>query len=291
MINLLITILLFSGIIVLFKFFEKYKVNNLQALIVNYIVAGILGLVFSKASLNLHVIDKPWFLHAAMIGILFIVVFNFYAFGTQKVGIAISTVANKMSLVIPVIVSLYLYHNDTLTLSKGIGLSFALVGIILASMKDGGLSFKKSYIWIILAIFIGQGIADALFADAQIHYVNQRDNGLFFVVLFLFAAITGIIMLTGKSVKSGLKLESKNIVWGGLLGVVNYFCLYFMGLAIQSKELTSSEVFPMVSMGVVLMSAVIGTLFYNQKLTRGNWIGIGFAILAIAFINFGKYFF
>ncbi len=291
MINLLITILLFSGIIILFKFFEKYKVDNLQALIVNYAVAGTLGLVFSQASLNLHVIDKPWFLHAALIGILFIVVFNFYAFGTQKVGIAISTVANKMSLVIPVIVSLYLYHNDTLTLSKGIGLSFALVGIILASIKDGGLSFKKNYIWIILSIFIGQGIADALFADAQIHYVHPVDNGLFFVILFFFAALTGIVMLTGKSIKAGLKLESKNIVWGSMLGVINYFCLYFMGLAIQSKELTSSEVFPMVSMGVVLMSALIGTLIYKQKLTKGNWIGIGFAILAIAFINFGKYFF
>ena len=291
MINLLITILLFSGIIILFKFFEKYKVDNLQALIVNYTVAGILGFTTSKVSLDLSVIDKPWFLHASLIGILFIVVFNFYAFGTQKVGIAISTVANKMSLVVPVIVSLYLYDNDTLTLAKGIGLSFALVGIVMASMKNGSLGFKKNYIWIILIIFIGQGIADALFADAQIHHVKTRDNSLFFVVLFFFAALTGIIMLTGKSIKNSIKLESKNIVWGAMLGVVNYFCMYFMGLAIQSKELTSSEVFPMVSMGVVLMSAIIGTLIYNQKLTKGNWIGIGFAILAIAFINFGKYFF
>ena len=161
----------------------------------------------------------------------------------------------------------------------------------MASMQNGKLGFKKSHIWIILAIFIGQGIADALFADAQINHVRTKDNELFFVVLFIFAAITGLVMLTGKSISKGIKIESKNIVWGAMLGVINYYCLYFMGLAIQTKGLNSSEVFPMVSMGTVLMSAIIGTAIYKQKLTKGNWIGIAFAILAIAIINFGKYLF
>jgi drug/metabolite transporter (DMT)-like permease len=288
MINILITTLLFSCIIIIFKFFEKYKVDNLQALIFNYITAGTMALFLSDASLSMSIFSKPWYFHSVIIGVLFIIVFNFYAFGTQKVGIAISTVANKMSLVIPVIVSLYLYKNDTLSIYKIIGLSFACIGIVLASMKGGKLVFKKEYIWIILAIFIGQGIADTLFADAQNH-IKGKDNELFFVVLFIFASITGLIILSGKSIKGKITFEFKNILWGVSLGIVNYFCLYFMGLALKTEGLTNSEVFPLVSMGVVLLSAVIGALLYKQQLSKGNWIGIGFAVLAIAVINFGKY--
>ena len=39
---------------------------------------------------------------ALVIGILFIITFNMIAFSTQKIGIAITTVANKMSMIMAV---------------------------------------------------------------------------------------------------------------------------------------------------------------------------------------------
>ena len=83
--------------------FEKYKVDNLQALIVNYLTAAGCSYLFLEQDYSLnHVLNSDWLYHSMIIGILFIIVFNFYAFGTQKVGIAITTLANKMSLIIPV---------------------------------------------------------------------------------------------------------------------------------------------------------------------------------------------
>jgi drug/metabolite transporter (DMT)-like permease len=289
MLSILITILLFSCLIILFKFFDRYKVDNLQALIINYITAGTLSLFFFDTHFSISTILKAdWLLHSIVIGVLFIITFNFYAFGTQKVGITVATIANKMALVITVAVSMWLYKDDAISIYKIIGVVLGIMGIYFASTKGGKLSFNKSYLWIIIVIFIGQGIADSFFTDARKLYVSDGEVSLFFVVLFFFAALTGLIILTGKSLSSPAPIEAKNILWGIALGVPNFGCLYYMSDAIKNSQLQPSEVFPLVSMGVIVLSSLIGLAFYKEKLTKGNWMGIGFAVLAIAVISFGN---
>ncbi|MCB9197931.1 MAG: DMT family transporter [Flavobacteriales bacterium] len=290
MLDLLITIALFNVLVILFKLFPKYKVDNLQALIFNYITAGILGFVFYKGEFSItQVLQANWLLHAIVIGVLFIIVFNFYAFGTQKVGVAISTVANKMSLVFPVVASLLLYPSETISIYKILGFAFSIIGIYLTSTKGGKLSFDKKYIWIILAIFVGQGIADIVFNDCTKIPGASGQTELIFVVLFFIAALVGVIMTIGKSVGAGFKFEWKNIFWGIAVGIPNYGTLYFMFKALHSSGLDSSEVYPIISMGAVLSSAIIGLLIFKEKISGSNWVGILFALLGIAIITFGKY--
>ena len=120
MINIIYTITLFNVLIIAFKMFDRYKVDNLQGLIFNYITGGFCSYLFLESDFTIeYVINSEWLFHAMIIGTLFIFVFNFYAFGTQKVGIAITTVANKMSLIIPVSAAIILY-GDSFTLLKGI---------------------------------------------------------------------------------------------------------------------------------------------------------------------------
>lgn len=293
MIDLIITIVLFNFVVVLFKLFPKYKVDNLQALIFNYITAASLGLTMylnNGGSISIgNIINSNWILHSIVIGVLFIVVFNFYAFGTQKVGVAISTVANKMSMVFPTLVGLILYGESNFIVYKILGFVFALIGIYLTSTKNGKLSFDKKYLWVIIAIFVLQGIADVVFGDCSKLPGTAQDTELIFLVLFVFAAIVGVIMMTGKSLGGGVKFEAKNILWGIAVGLPNYGTLYFMFKALQTSGLDQSEVYPIISMGAVFSSAIIGWLLFKEKLTSSNWIGILFAILGIAIITFGKY--
>ena len=291
MIYVILTILVFNLLIIIFKLFDRFKVDNLQALIVNYITAGTIGFILSEKSINLHhILSAPWLYHAIAIGFLFIIVFNFYAFGTQKVGIAVTTVANKMSLVIPVVAALILYPEDQISTEKIIGFVFALIGIYLASTKGGKLNFNIKYLWLIILVFVGQGIADAIFNDSKT-MLNPGEDMLYFIVLFFMASISGILILLGKSIASPPKFELKNILWGVILGVPNFFSLLFMLNALSAPGMEASVVFPMVSMGVVVLSSIIGIILYKEKLTRGNWIGILFACGAIATFSFGHYIF
>lgn len=288
MIYVALTIVTFNIVIIIFKFFAKFKIDNLQALIVNYITAATMGYFLSEKSIDVqYILNSPWIYHAMTIGFLFIVVFNFYAFGTQKVGIAITTVANKMSLVIPVAAALLLYPDDSISVAKVIGFILALIGLYLSSTKGGKLSFNKKYLWLILLVFVGQGIADSIFNDSKT-LLQPGEDMLYFIVLFIIAAISGLLILLGKSVASPPKFELKNVLWGIILGVPNFFSLLFMLKALSSPGMQASIIFPLVSMGVIVLSSIIGIFLYKEKLSKGNWIGILFAIAAIGVFSFGQ---
>ena len=285
MYNIIYTILLFNVLIIVFKMFEKYKVDNLQALIVNYITAGFCSYLFLETDFSLnYILESDWLYHSMIIGALFIIIFNFYAFGIQKAGVAVTTVANKMSLIIPVCAALILYpEENTFTLLKGIAFFLALTGIYLSSTKGGKLSFDKKYLWLIILVFVGQGISDSIFNDFAQKFPNEG-NYLFFMVLFFMASISGILILSGRSIRTRSPLQLKSIFWGVIFGIPNFFSLVFLLKALGS--ISSSIVFPIVGMGVVISSSLIGLLLFQEKLTRSNWIGILLSICAIYIFSY-----
>ena len=285
MYNIIYTILLFNVLIIVFKMFEKYKVDNLQALIVNYITAGFCSYLFLETDFSLnYILHSDWLYHSMIIGALFIIIFNFYAFGIQKAGVAVTTVANRMSLIIPVCAALILYpEENTFTLLKGIAFFLALTGIYLSSTKGGKLSFDKKYLWLIILVFVGQGISDSIFNDFAQKFPNEG-NYLFFMVLFFMASISGILILSGRSIRTRSPLQLKSIFWGVIFGIPNFFSLVFLLKALGS--ISSSIVFPLVGMGVVISSSLIGLLLFQEKLTRSNWIGILLSICAIYIFSY-----
>lgn len=287
MIDLLLGILFFNIILIIFKLFERFQVDNLQAIVVNYVVAGSLGL-FTSGIVNPvnHILNSNWIYLALIIGILFIIVFNLLATGAQKVGIAISTVANKMSVIIPVIFAIIVF-NDQISALKIIGILLALVGVYLTSTNGKNLNFDKKYIWLVVIIFAGQGLADCIFNYAQKFYVEDFESKLFISTMFFGACVTGILMTVPKFITGVSKFSSKNILWGIVLGVPNFLTVYYFFRSLESEFMESSQVYPILNIGVIIISAISGYLIFKEKLSRSNWVGILVSVLAIAFISFG----
>lgn len=287
MIDIIYTILAFNILIVIFKLYVRFKIDNLQALIVNYFTAGFCALIFTKESLNVDsIIHSNYIYHSIAIGFLFILVFNLYATGTQKVGIAITTVANKLSLFIPVAIAIILYPNEKLNTPKIIAFILAAISIYLSSTKNNKLNFNKKYLWLIIFVFVGQGIADAIFNHAQQTAVNEDDKTLFFIVLFLMAGLSGTAIFIFNYFHKKQHVSFKNLIGGIALGIPNYASLVFFFNALETSGLEASQVFPVVSMGVIVVSSIIGKLFFKENLALSNWIGIAFAIIAIFIISF-----
>jgi len=262
--------------------FEKYNINILQALIFNYMTAGICSYFFLESDFSLeYIFSSGWLFHAMVIGILFIIVFVFYGFGTQKVGISITTIANKMSLIIPVFAAIILY-KDAFTYLKALAFFLALVGIYLSSTRAGKLVFDKKYLWIIVLIFLGQGISDAIFNDFAQNFPNEKGY-LFFMTLFGAATVSGVLIYILESIKTPTKnpFQLRSIFWGIIFGVPNFFSLVFFLKALADPSLDSSVVFTLVSIGVVISSSLLGVFLFNEKINNTNWIGIFLCICAI----------
>ena len=275
--------------LMLFKYFGKYQVNNLQAIIINYFTAGSLAVVITNANglpiVFQHIFLSNYIVPSLIIGLLFIITFNLLAFGTQKIGIAISTVANKMSMIIPVIIGIYLFKED-LGVLKLLGFTLAISAIYMTSTKSGKLSFDKKFMPIILLIFLGQGIADGTLSWTQKFTLSTENTSLFFASTFFSAGTFGCLFLVYDLMVKKIQFQAKNILWGIALGVPNYLTLHFFIRSLQSPILESSQVFPVVNMGIIILSAVSGIILFKEKLTPLNWTGIAIAIIAISLISF-----
>jgi len=287
MIDIILGILCFNVILIVFKLLDKYGVDNLQAISVNYITAGCLSIFLTRRPYSIpEIVNADWFYYAVGVGIMFILVFNLLAKASQKIGMAIPTVANKMSLVIPIIVAIFLF-NDSFSALKLFGILLALAGVYFVSTVGSKLSFDKKYLGLILIIFFGQGLADVLFAIAEKWFVSADDLGIFFCVIFSSAGLLGLCMLIPKLIKGSSKFQFKNIFWGIGLGIPNFLTLLFFFRSLDSGELESSQVYPIYNIGVVVLSALIGFLLFKEKLSTSNWFGVLLSVGAILAIAFG----
>ena len=169
---------------------------------------------------------------------------------------------------------------------KLIGIVLAISAIYMTSTKSGKLSFDKKFLPIILLIFFGQGMADGTLSWAQKFSINDENTPLFFASVFLIAGILGSVFLIYETIKNGFKLEFKNLIWGIGLGIPNYLTLHFFVRSLQSPIFESSQVFPIVNMGVIVLTALAGILLFREKLSFFNWGGILVAVLAISLITF-----
>ena len=110
---LIIAILLSVLISSIFKMFDRYRIDTFQAIVANYIVCVIAGVVFiGQNPFNAVSVNAAWFPWSLLMGCGFIGVFTMLAFGIKINGMTTTTIANKLSLVIPVLFSVWLYKDQ-----------------------------------------------------------------------------------------------------------------------------------------------------------------------------------
>ena len=290
MINLIITITTFSAMVMLFKYFDKIGVNNLTAITFNYFTAGILALfsyriensiIELKSNINLNLLTC-----SLIVGVLFVITFNLYAFTAQKIGITLSTIANKMSMIIPILIGLILFKEEV-TLIKVIGIFLAL-GAIIFSSKEDKKSKKLSQVnmLILSLLFIGQGLADGILNWAQKNILNSDNMNLFFTLTFLSAGLAGGLYIFYKIKTSNFKMNKKSILWGITLGIPNYLTLLYFIKSLKNDLFSSYQVFPIVNIGVIVLCTILSVILFKEKVSFYKWIGVGFGILAISLILF-----
>ncbi|MFI5134984.1 MAG: EamA family transporter, partial [Chitinophagales bacterium] len=134
MIALPLSIISATYLVVCFKYFERFEIKNLHAIVFNYITCVITGILFSREIPSLSVIHKPWFPVAAILGCSFFTIFNLMGYVARNIGLTMTSVASKLSMIIPVTVAIILYHQP-LTLIKVIAILLAIVAVIFTSIK------------------------------------------------------------------------------------------------------------------------------------------------------------
>ncbi|MEH6408182.1 MAG: DMT family transporter [Leeuwenhoekiella sp.] len=289
MIYLLLSILASSVIFLIFKLFAKFKVNNLQAIIFNYVFACITGIFAYSKPINFHeILISGWLIGATLLGILFIVIFYLMAITTQRSGLSVVSVATKMSMVIPILFGA-LYYKEEFGFLKLAGILLAFSAIYFASVKKKeSIKIEKKNLIFPLLVFLGSGIIDTSIKFLENSFVNKDDVPLFSATIFASAFLTGLLIITTQIVKNTFKFEVKNLLGGIALGIPNYFSIYFIVQALRSGSLDSSTIFTINNVSIVLLSTFLGIVLFHERLLTKNWIGIVLAILSIILITVSR---
>ena len=288
MIYLFLSIFTSSIILVIFKFFEKYKIDTFQAIVFNYFFAfGVGTLLYGKQWNASITLDLSWVPYMLIIGFLFISLFLIMGKSSQINGIGITSVVVKMSLVIPVVSAIILYKEQLNTI-KAIGIVGAIIGVLLITYKKNNqkVETKKTTPLLLIILFIGSGMLDALLNYVEKTQLNHLSAALFSAFGFGVAFAIGILIMFVRKLKSKNKLSSpnkiliKNILGGLVLGVPNFFSIYFLLMAIN-HPLDDSITYALNNVGIVLLSTLIGILFFKESTTKRKIIGTLIALTSI----------
>lgn len=281
MIYLFLSIAASSLLFIIFKLYDSFKINTLQAIVVNYITACAVGLMMSKQAFNFQdVTASKWFLGAIILGFLFIAVFHVMGLTAQRLGLSVTSVAGKMSVIIPVIFGILVY-KESAGLQKIVGILVALLAVYFTSTKKDSKSISYANLWLPFCLFLGTGIIDTSIKYIETTYVAKDGIPIFTATIFGIAFIIGCILLSIQKAKGKFRFDRKSIIGGIALGVINFYSTFYLLKALQQDYLESSSIFTINNVAIVAISTLVGLVFFKEQISKTNWTGIALAIIAI----------
>ncbi|MEM7548945.1 MAG: hypothetical protein AAF363_04690 [Bacteroidota bacterium] len=292
MIYLLLSIILHVAIFLIFRFYAIYKIDRLGAIIVNYIVCVLTGLIFLRdfAKISSVGFETPWIPWAIATGALFVFTFNLMAYCTQVFSVTVSSVSSKIALVIPVVFSLFILKIgvEGFTLFNYIGILLALSAVVLTSYQENKENIHVSGLikWLVpLGVFVFSGFIDVILNYANYAMIPSEEEKVYPIFAFLSAAIFGLVALLIRRKKVGIR----SVIAGIILGIPNYFSIYFLLKALSSFENNGAVLYPFLNIGIILTSALFSVILFKERLSGINKLGLLFAVIAIILISFGGF--
>ena len=304
MIYLILAILFSTGVFVAMRLFERFHLDNHQALMWNYVFAAGTGFLMCKQfDTPVQLVAEPWFGLSILTGFWFIFTYLLMTASTQRSGVTITSLSSKLSVVLPTLAGVVLF-GEKLNFVATLGIVLALVALVLVvggkkgdttNQGDAKIDSVESSIcvstgrkgWLIgllpIFIFFGTGTGDILMKLTEQR--NRADDMSFMIAFIYFIALLfGILIVAYDLIRGRSKWQWKSALGGIGLGVINYFSTYCVYNAMRCFD--NVVLFPVYNIGVVSVTALTGWLLFKEKLTWKNYLGLAIAIIAVILITF-----
>jgi drug/metabolite transporter (DMT)-like permease len=287
MIFLLLSIIASTITVSYFKVFEKLGVHTLTGIVFNYLACAILGnfVGVSDAVFSTPFWTMEWFPYTVFLGFMFITIFFAIGKTVQQMGVSVSMVSAKLSVVVPILFAVSMY-SENVKYMQLIGIVLSLIAVYFISKKDQSEKTQNKNLWILpLIVFMGSGIIDTTLKIIQTHFIPPHSEAHIITITFTMAFVFGIFVLIYDVIKNNLKITIKNIFWGFMLGIPNYFSMYFLLKTLAAFHDTSTVVFPVNNIGILAASSLVSIVFFKEKMNKLNWYGLMLSVISIVLIS------
>lgn len=295
MIHLLLSILFSVALLLLFRLFPRYGVRTFQAIAFNYLTCLAFGAFFLEKNPLRPLPPLLPLLLTLFLGFSFLLSFNLTSLSVRRAGVAVTSLAVNLSLVVPVLVSLLLLGQSSRPLGGAnyAGLVLALLAVGLVAMKPrvrhggtlaaphlprstGGAALLP------LAVFLLNGLINSL-----TNFLTKQ--GVFSETAFAWLAFAGAAGSAGLAFGAQLargreRLHGRSLLGGAVLGVSNYLSYLFLVNALRDFGGNGALLFPLYNLGTILAATALGVLGFGERLSVLNKIGLGLAVGALGLL-------
>ena len=250
--------------------------GHFSMLSINYLVCGILGALYSDFSLFAsHTSGVSVTIGLSVLyGVILLAGLVLLQVSTRKNGIVLSSLFMKLGLLVPFLVSI-LFFREVPTGLQIAGFCVAAGAIVVFNLKkDGQSRFGIGLILLLLASGGGDAIVKVFEALGPQVLSNHF---LCFSFSVAFVLCTGLVFLKKE------RPDSKAMLYGSIIGVVNFFSSKFILGALT--QIPAVVVFPTYSVATMLVVTLSGLLFFKERLSKQQWLAFAAVIAALVMLN------
>ena len=284
MLYLLLSIICSVSVGILLKIAKRYSIDIVQVITINYAFA--IAFCYFSFSPDITVINKnsPWEIYIPL-AILLPSVFLILASSIKNMGIVKTDIAQRLSLFIPILASYFIFQEQFSQL-KFIGLAVAFPAMILILSRNKSQDSNQNK-WIYPAlVLLGFGVIDVFFKQIATQKNFPYTTSLF--VVFCISFIVALLFTAYSVFIQKKKLKTINLIFGSILGILNFGNILFYLKAHKAFSENPSTVFASMNMGVIILGSLAGILIFKEKVTTKNYIGIALALIAVILITLSQ---
>ena len=177
-----------------------------------------------------------------------------------------------------------LIYKETVSFLKISGVVFALLGVFLIAGANKATN-KKSASFMLVILFFGSGLLDLHLNYAQKVALANLSPSLFTAFGFGLAGCIGIVVYFFQRIRSSHKpVLAKNIIAGVILGIPNFYSIYFILKSYTTLNWQDSSVLAVANVSIVILSVFVGLLVFKEQINKIKIAGIISALFAITLL-------
>ena len=288
MLYLILSALCSAVLTIVLKLFRDPKGNRFGLLLGNYMTCMLIAFLQIPEKGRLISVSAPTLLMSVIGGFLFVAGLVLMQTSVAANGAALTAAFSKLGLIVPLLIS-FLFFREVPSLPNALGLALAAAAIWLISTASGGIEESRASsgkgragLTVLILTLLACGCSESM-AKIFSRLGDQREDTCYFFFLFLTAALLTFALSVSETKKSGKRLRLPEVAAGILAGIPNYFSSYFMLKALL--DLPATLVYPVFSVGSILLVMLAGTLFFREKLGRRQLEGMGLILGALVLLN------
>ncbi len=268
-----------SALVSIFMRLSETKIkNNIGMLCVNYFMCLVLAWSYTGFAQPFPEMEKLGL--AGVLGILngFLYFAGFFLlqWSIRKNGVVLSSTFMKLGLLVSILVSI-LFFREMPNGMQVVGFALAVAAIILINYQkqSGSAGFKAS----LLLLLVTGGVTDSL-AKVYEQFGNPALSEHF--LLYTFAAALFFCVAVTAYQKQGFPGRAE-IFYGLLVGIPNFFSAKFLLRSLV--DISAVIVYPVCSVGTILVVTLAGVLLFRERLERRQWLALALILVALVLLN------